>query len=97
LPQLFANIRQHLVSGGLFVASVATFPDQDAASGAVWHVTVRQKDWWESKLSEWGLELAPSLFEPADFPRGPGGGAGGCPTSADAGLGFHLVARLKTR
>jgi predicted TPR repeat methyltransferase len=40
LGVLIANIRNNLKTGGLFVASVATFADHPH------HVTLKEKDWW---------------------------------------------------
>ncbi len=90
---LFGNIARHLAPGGIFVASVATFPDEDKASGAVWHVTIRPREWWLTRAARHGLRpIEGHAFGHADFPRGSGN-----PRMPDwnASLnpehGFHIV------
>lgn len=91
--QFFGNIRRHLRLGGLFVASVATFEDYDPVTGAVWHVTVKPREWWEKKIRAYGLAPVQTAFVTHDFPRGSGN-----PTATDwdaqasPHFGFHLVA-----
>ena len=52
LDQLFTNIRNNLKTGGLFVASVATFEDRG------YHVTLQEKPWWLNKFAQHGLKDA---------------------------------------
>lgn len=40
LPQLLGNIRSHLKLGGIFIAGIATFPDEG------YHVTLKPEEWW---------------------------------------------------
>jgi predicted TPR repeat methyltransferase len=49
LPGLLDNINKHLSDDGIFVASVATFPDGD------YHVTLEQEPWWLERFAENGL------------------------------------------
>lgn len=44
LPKMLKNIVNHMHSGSLFMASVATFPDEDPQRGIVSHITVRLAD-----------------------------------------------------
>lgn len=93
LPQFFSNITAHLGENGLFAASIATFEDFDEETGAVYHVTIKSRDWWEQEFRNGGLRQVSGLFEVKDFPRG----SGNTPVDWDATrqpeLGFHLVAR----
>ena len=93
LPQFFANVSAHLSKDGLFAASIATSEDFDEETGAIYHVTIKPRDWWEQKYREGGLEPVSGLFEVKDFPRG----SGNTPVDWDAirqpELGFHLVGR----
>jgi cyclopropane fatty-acyl-phospholipid synthase-like methyltransferase len=98
LPGLFSNVLAHLKPTGLFVASVATFEDKDPATGAVWHVTVKPKEWWIENLERSGLVPIESPFSLRDYVRGSGNPRVG-PTGKfdwDAGqnpeLGFHIAA-----
>lgn len=92
---LFENVRKHLRLGGLFVVSIATFEDADPESGAVFHVTVKPRQWWEELFVAEGFHLLDGMFDTADFPRGSGN-----PTAhdwnarANPELGFHLVSRF---
>lgn len=49
LPALFENLRNNLVDGGLFVASVATFPDEG------YHVTLEEEPWWLEQFAAGGF------------------------------------------
>jgi SAM-dependent methyltransferase len=89
LPALFENIKRHLAPNGLFVASVATFPDGH------WHVTLEPKHWWTKTLRENGLEEIPSPFAEDEFPRGSGNPLAVGDWRGDQ-YGFHVVAALKT-
>jgi 2-polyprenyl-3-methyl-5-hydroxy-6-metoxy-1,4-benzoquinol methylase len=63
LSGLFANIRDSLVPGGLFVCSIAQFPDGD------YHVTLQPKAWWERKFSEAGLTPVEGVYVDGDYVR----------------------------
>lgn len=93
LPCLLGNIRDHLKDDGHFVASVAQFPDYDAATGHRWHVTLRSRDWWFDCVRAHGLEpLSTHAFETDDFVRGVGR-KGDWDVKLNPMRGFHLVAR----
>lgn len=96
LPALLANVAAHLASGGLFVASIATFPDGDPTTGAVYHVTVREPVWWLGVLCAAGLEPLPDHpFDVEDYVRGHGQGVQDWdPADGD---GFHVVMRRARR
>lgn len=96
LPQLFANIRQHLKADGLFIASVATFECSDPSTGAVWHVTIKPEEWWAEKLKASGLVLVDGIFDTYDFPRGSGNGSMDWNHETQPELGFHVVAKPAT-
>jgi 2-polyprenyl-3-methyl-5-hydroxy-6-metoxy-1,4-benzoquinol methylase len=93
LAQLFENVRSHLTPDGLFVASVATSEDGNPHTGAVYHVTVKDRAWWLERCSSEGLEPVEDLFEPLDFPRGSGNGRYDWSVVTNPELGFHLVLR----
>ena len=94
VPDLFENIRRHLEPDGIFVASVALFPDADPLTGAVYHVTLHPKEWWIERFAAAGLcEVERHRFETADYVRGHGMGLRDW-NPAD-GDGFHVVLRLK--
>ena len=71
LNTFFQNVSEHLNDEGLFMASVAQFPDFDLETGEVWHVTLKSHDWWSSKFAEFGFSETkiPEYFH---FPRGDG-------------------------
>jgi 2-polyprenyl-3-methyl-5-hydroxy-6-metoxy-1,4-benzoquinol methylase len=92
LPALIENVSRHLAPDGIFVASVDTMPDNNPITGAVYHVTLRPKDWWLKQFESAGLiELERHLFETTDYVRGHGMGLSDW-DPAD-GEGFHLVLR----
>jgi 2-polyprenyl-3-methyl-5-hydroxy-6-metoxy-1,4-benzoquinol methylase len=92
LPILIENVSRHLAPDGIFVASVDTMPDNNPITGAVYHVTLKPKDWWLKQFERAGLvELEGHLFETTDYVRGHGMGLNDW-DPAD-GEGFHLVLR----
>lgn len=97
LPQLMINIKNHLKEDGLLAASIAVFRDEDRELGAVYHVNVKDKEWWEEFFRNSGFELVDGLFEIEDFPRGSGNRSRVRDWSAieSPELGFHIVAKLK--
>lgn len=97
LPGLFKNIRDHLADGGLFVCSIATFPDFDPVTGAVWHVTLKDRNWWVSKFSQGGFDqLDESPFVISDYARGSGNFyAEDWDVRSNPEMGFHLVMRAR--
>lgn len=70
LPQLFANIHEHLSSDGLFVASIANWEDIDPDSGVNWHVTMHDYDWWNARLENAQFEVCSELLDIFDLARG---------------------------
>ncbi len=96
LPGLIANIRKHLHDGGIFVGSVALFPEGDGSRNLVYHVTLKPKPWWLRWWAEQGFaEVDPHPFEVRDFVRGHGRGIKDWdPRDGD---GFHLVLGLDSR
>lgn len=93
IPTLLGNVREHLEKGGLFIASVATFEDYDRKNNAVYHVTVKPRQWWEARLREQGFVIEENIFEPLDFARGSGNGRSDWSALRNPELGFHIVAR----
>ena len=96
LPGLLHNVTGHLAPDGLFVGSVAMFPDEDPTTGAVWHVTLREKTWWRDRFADAGLEMLEDHgFEPRDFPRGNPHGQYLADFVANPDMGFHFVCRAQ--
>jgi 2-polyprenyl-3-methyl-5-hydroxy-6-metoxy-1,4-benzoquinol methylase len=90
LPGLMKNIWDNLKPAGVFFASVATFPDANPISNAVYHVTLEGRDWWIRQFVEFGFALLEGhQFETGDWVRGNGKGI----TNWDPadGDGFHIV------
>lgn len=94
LPQFFENVRAHLAPGGVFVASIALFEDADPETGAVWHVTLKEPDWWTQRIRAAGMELIPTPFAPRDYVRGSGNIIDDWDAVTEPHMGFHLVAKL---
>jgi 2-polyprenyl-3-methyl-5-hydroxy-6-metoxy-1,4-benzoquinol methylase len=92
LGQLISNICEHLTPDGIFCCSIATFPDFDPVTGAIWHVTLKDKSWWLSRFKQLGLTPLEVDLNPRTFPRGTSN-----PYAMDNNflerpdLGFHLV------
>jgi predicted TPR repeat methyltransferase len=63
LGVLICNIRNNLKMGGLFVCSIATFPDGD------WHVTLEPEEWWVERFEKYGLRKIESPFEQGHMVR----------------------------
>lgn len=91
---LLRNICENLELDGIFVGSVSLFPDADPITGAVYHVTLREKSWWIGKFAESGLlEIPEHIFEIEDYVRGHGKGLKDWdPRDGD---GFHVVMKVK--
>jgi 2-polyprenyl-3-methyl-5-hydroxy-6-metoxy-1,4-benzoquinol methylase len=93
LPAMLHNVYRHLSDAGIFVGSVSTCPDQDPVTGAVWHQTIKPKQWWMSTFSQNGftpVEGHPYLI--SDFPRGSGNPyAEDWDARKNPHLGFHFV------
>lgn len=94
LPGLFANLHRHLAPGGMFLCSIATFLDHDAAAGVIWHVTVKSMEWWVARFREGGFDVyEQTLLGKEDWLRGSGHCRGDWHEDED--LGFHLVLRRR--
>jgi len=92
LGALLDNIVRHLAPEGIFVASVALFPEANPITGAVYHVTIHPRPWWLERFAAAGLVAAAAHpFQTGDYVRGHGRGL----TNWDPadGDGFHLVLR----
>lgn len=64
LGALICNIRTNLKANGLFVASVATFPDHPH------HVTLKDKEWWVTLFKKYKIIVAEeAYFEPQHMVR----------------------------
>lgn len=96
IPVMLNNVYRHLEKNGIFACSVSTEPDQDPNTGAVWHVTVRPKEWWLDVFKTNGfrpVENHPYVI--SDFPRGAGNlyaYAGDWDARKAPHIGFHLIA-----
>lgn len=91
-PQFLANVGAHLAPGGVFVGSVATFPDTDPISGRAYHVTIQPRSWWTTLFAENGFVAAVDHpFTVADFCRGTGNGVFDWDVRTNPELGFHFV------
>jgi len=99
LPGLFANLRSNLAPDGIFVGSVATFEDNDADIGAIYHVTIKPREWWLELFARHGLRPFEAPFHTRDYVRGSGN-----PRSGPSGrwdwdaarapqMGFHVTLR----
>lgn len=97
IPGFLQNICEHLAPDGVFVCSIATFSDEDPSTGAVWHVTVKPRDWWEPVFRHNGLEVCEGIFGHRDFVRGSGNPrAHDWDAAKNPELGFHMVTRLRS-
>jgi len=94
LDDMIRNIYNHLEPNGIFVGSVDCLPDGDPLSGAVYHVTLHGRDWWEQRFAAQGLvPVSKTIFAVEDFVRGHGRGLKDWdPADGD---GFHLVMRKR--
>lgn len=98
LDGLFENIRRHLSNDGFFLGSVATFDDFDRTTGAIWHVTVKPREWWRERITRAGFEVMDEPFSTADYPRGSGNPrAHDWNASTHPELGFHICFRNSKR
>jgi len=97
LDGLFDNIRRHLEPKGIFCGSVAMFEGCDENTGAVWHMTVKSRDWWVKRIQDAGFEVVEGLFSTTDFPRGSGNQRAlfDWDASSMPEMGFHICFRLK--
>lgn len=69
------NVYNNLDDQGYFIGSISRMPYANDETGVVYHVTLKDKEWWSKKFNEANLELLKiedSLFEFSDFCRGIG-------------------------
>jgi len=94
LGDLLVNIVANLAPDGIFVGSIALFPDGDPLTGAVYHVTLHEPLWWLERFRAAGLEpVQHHPFQTQDYVRGHGRGLQDWdPTDGD---GFHVVMRKR--
>lgn len=93
LPQLFKNIKKHMLPNGIFVGSISLL--DDVVNGISYHPTVKPKDWWVNKFSESGLFFPDNhFFSFYDFCRGTGNCNLDCNFEVEPGIGFHFVSRM---
>jgi len=94
VPSFLANIAGNLAPDGIFVGSIALFPDGDPLTGAVYHVTLHGPEWWLERFHAAGLEPVPRHpFQTEDYVRGHGRGLQDWdPADGD---GFHVVMRRR--
>jgi len=93
---LAENICNHLKPGGFFFGSVCLVPDENPITGAVYHVSMLPREWWEEKFLPFGLvPVKDHLFEVEDYVRGNASGL----TDWDprSGGGFHLVMQYQPK
>jgi SAM-dependent methyltransferase len=94
LGGLLANIAANLAEDGIFVGSIALFPDGDPLTGAVYHVTLHEPQWWLDHFRAAGLEpVRDHPFRTEDYVRGHGRGLQDWdPADGD---GIHVVMRKR--
>jgi 2-polyprenyl-3-methyl-5-hydroxy-6-metoxy-1,4-benzoquinol methylase len=91
LADLIKNIHDNLRPNGYFIASVATFRDENPLTGAVYHVTLEPKPWWISQFAESGFrEVSHHKFTTRDWVRGNGTGLTNW-SEEEGDYGFHLL------
>ncbi len=98
LEQVFANVKRHLHRGGYFIGTIAVVPDENPDTGAVYHLTVKPREWWVARFAAAGLEiLKDHPFAHDDFCRGIGNPYN--PNDGDyrrlPGIGFQFIARMR--
>lgn len=92
LPNMLKNIHLHLKEGGLFIGSVDFFADGDTRTGAVYHATLKPREWWVELFHQHGFqEEKKHPFITKSFVRGNGSTLKDW--SPDDGHGFHIIAR----
>lgn len=94
LDGLIDNIRRHLLPGGYFFGSACLLPDDNPLTGAVYHVTLKPREWWVERFARFNLHpVASHNFETEDYVRGNATGL----TEWDprTGGGFHLILQYR--
>ena len=91
LEILIQNIHDSLELNGYFIASVASFRDENPLTGAVYHVTLESRAWWRTQFSKYGFrEVTQHKFTTKDWVRGNGQGLTNW-SEEKGNYGFHLV------
>jgi len=92
LPQLFANVLNHLTPGGYFMGTISL--RDDIVNGVSYHPTVKPQAWWDEKFNELGLPFSTDhSFQFWDYCRGTANGYFDGNYALQPELGFHFVAR----
>jgi len=105
--EVFEHIPEELISGvlqniycnishqGYFIGSISTIEYVNSKTGTVYHVTLKDIDWWKEKFRENGLEFIPIPIPVQSCYRGVGNRYQD-PHSyiEDPSTGFHFSARL---
>ena len=90
IEPLILNIIDNLRSKGYFIGSVDKLPDANPNIGAVYHHTLKSKEWWLDKFQKFGFsEVLDHPFKTEDYVRGNGIGIKNW--DPIDGTGFHLV------
>lgn len=69
------NVYNNLDDDGYFIGSISRLPHFNENTGVVYHVTLKDKNWWAEKFKQSNLEfmeIKDSPFEYSDFCRGIG-------------------------
>lgn len=98
IDSVLRNIKHHLRNKrSLFLANIATF--EDSHEGTHWHSTIKPKDWWEKKFTNFGFDIVAYPFDSQFNPRGSGNTLGTWGNDYDIienpNLGFSIAAKLK--
>ena len=70
LEILCQNIKNHLIQGGYFVASIANYDDIDPETGINWHVNQHNYQWWKEYFEKFGFIVCTEIITPFDLARG---------------------------
>jgi 2-polyprenyl-3-methyl-5-hydroxy-6-metoxy-1,4-benzoquinol methylase len=90
LDGLISGIGRHLRPNGYFIGSIDLLPDGNPLTGAVYHKTLRPKEWWNNQFSTRGFRIVtdhPLVAE--DMVRGNGQSLKDWHPSD--GFGVHIV------
>lgn len=82
LPQFWLNVQNHLLTDGIFIASVSNVDDVDGNES--YHPTIQPREWWFDRINAAGLTPITVPFGPP-YPRGP--------DSRHRDPGFYLAVR----
>ena len=71
------NVYNNLCNNGYFIGSISRMPYENKEKGIIYHVTLKDENWWSEKFNEAKLKLLKiedSPFDFSDFCRGIGMG-----------------------